>query len=88
MNNNKTFARKSSLYTKLSQALAPTYLEVIDDGAQHRSHAEEGAGHFTVRISSPLFLNKPLIECHRLVYLALGNTVGTEIHALQIEIIP
>ena len=88
MKTTKTDDRITSLRTKLSQALAPTYLEIIDDGAQHVGHAEEGAGHFTVRISSPLFQNKPLIECHRLVYAALGKTVGTEIHALRIEVVP
>lgn len=88
MKTTKTDARIASLRTKLSQALVPTYLEIIDDGAQHIGHSEEGAGHFTVRISSPLFQTKPLVECHRLVYLALGNTVGTEIHALRIEIVP
>ena len=46
-----------------------------------------GAGHFAVRISSPLFQNKPLVECHRLVYAALGDTMHKEIHALRIEII-
>jgi BolA protein len=87
MTTTKTDDRIAILRTKLSQALAPTYLEIIDDGAQHRGHTEEGAGHFTVRISSPLFHNKPLIECHRLVYASLGSTVGSEIHALRIEII-
>lgn len=88
MSTTKPDDRISSLRTKLSQALAPTYLEIIDDAAQHRGHAEEGAGHFTVRISSPLFQNKPIVECHRLVYSALGKTVGTEIHALRIDVVP
>lgn len=72
---------------KLHQALAPTFLDILDEGEQHRGHAEEGAGHFAVRISSPLFNNKPLVECHRLVYAALGDTMRNRIHALRIEII-
>ena len=32
------------LQKKLTQALAPTLLEIIDEGAQHIGHAEEGAG--------------------------------------------
>lgn len=80
--------QRAILQKKLSQALAPTFLDVIDEGAQHIGHAEEGAGHFAVRIASPLFKNKPLIECHRLVYSALGeNGVGKGIHALRIEIV-
>ena len=87
MSNTIADPRALDLHTKLSQALAPTFIEIIDDGNQHRGHAEEGAGHFTVRISSPLFKNKSLVECHRLVYSALGKTIGTEIHALRIEIL-
>ncbi len=87
MNTNNNDPRAATLYKKLSQALATTTLEIIDEGAQHKGHAEEGAGHFAVRIASPLFKNKPLVECHRLVYAALGKTIGTEIHALRIEII-
>ncbi|MFZ0219940.1 MAG: BolA family protein [Candidatus Aquirickettsiella sp.] len=78
----------SVMQKKLHQALAPTFLDIIDEGDQHIGHAEEGAGHFAVRISSPLFKNKPLVECHRLVYAALGKDfLGKAIHALRIEII-
>jgi BolA family transcriptional regulator, general stress-responsive regulator len=87
MNTNKTDPRTAILQKKLSQALAPTLLEIIDEGKQHIGHAEEGAGHFAVRIASPLFKNKPLVACHQLVYDALGNSVGKEIHALRIEIV-
>lgn len=87
MNINKNDPRATILHKKLTQALAPTALEIIDEGEQHKGHAEEGAGHFAVRLASPLFKNKPLVECHRLVYAALGKTIGTEIHALRIEII-
>ena len=70
----------------LQATLTPTFLEVLDQGWQHIGHAEEGAGHFLVRISSPQFQSLPLVECHRLIYKALGDTVGNTIHALQIEI--
>lgn len=75
------------LQKKLYQALAPTFLEVIDEGDQHKGHAHAGAGHFAIRISSPLFKNKPLLECHRLVYAALGDMMRTDIHALRIDIL-
>lgn len=87
MKNNFTLDTAATIEKKLYQSLAPTFLEVIDEGDQHIGHAEEGAGHFAVRVSSPLFKNKPLVECHRLIYAALGNTMGSEIHALRIEII-
>jgi BolA family transcriptional regulator, general stress-responsive regulator len=70
------------------QALTPTYLEVLDESQQHIGHrpAQNGSEHFAVRISSPQFAGKKLLECHRLVYQALGAVVGKEIHALRIEI--
>lgn len=88
MNNKLMHDTSSTLQKKLYQALAPTFLEVIDEGDQHKGHANAGAGHFAVHISSPLFKNKPLVECHRLVYAALGqDTIGKAIHALRIKII-
>ncbi len=87
MKNNTCPDRLAIIRNKLTQALVPTFLEVIDEGDQHIGHGKQGAGHFALRLSSPLFQNKPLLECHRLVYAALGNTMGTEIHALRIEII-
>ncbi len=88
MKNNLMLDTTNTIQKKLHRALAPTFLEIIDEGDQHIGHSEEGAGHFAVRISSPLFKNKPLVECHRLVYAALGDTMRNEIHALRIEIIP
>lgn len=87
MINNNSNHRLDIIRKKLKQALAPSFLDVIDEGDQHIGHAEEGAGHFAVRISSPLFQNKPLLECHRLVYAALGDSMRTDIHALKIDII-
>jgi len=78
--------RITLIQTRLSQALAPTFLEVIDEGAQHVGHAHEGAGHFAVRIASPIFRGKSLVDNHRMIYSALGNAMHTEIHALRIEI--
>lgn len=88
MKNNLTNSTAAIIQKKLNQALVPTFLDIIDEGDQHIGHANAGAGHFAVRISSPLFKNKPLVECHRLVYAALGkDTFGKAIHALRIEII-
>lgn len=88
MNNKQMHDIDRTLHKKLHQALAPTFLEIIDEGGLHKGHANEGAGHFAVRIASPLFKNKPLVECHRLVYAALGqDIIGKTIHALRIEII-
>jgi BolA protein len=82
-----TDPRAKWIYATLSEALEPNHLEVIDQGWQHIGHSEEGAGHFLVRIGSPVFADQSLINCHRLVYRALGDRVGRDIHALQLDIL-
>ena len=78
---------KTKIEQTLVEALAPTYLNVIDDSAKHAGHAgaKEG-GHYTIEITSPAFKNKPLLECHRLIYTTLTPLKPT-IHALAIKII-
>ena len=70
---------------RLQAALQPTSLEVIDEGDQHIGHAGEGQGHFRVRITSAAFAGKTPIQRHRLVYDAIGDLMGSGIHALAIE---
>jgi BolA protein len=79
-------SRVSWIRETLRASLQPSFIEVIDQGWQHIGHVEEGAGHFLVRIASPQFENLSLVESHRLIYQALGDAVGSKIHALAIEI--
>jgi BolA protein len=80
-----------TLRQRLSETLAPTRLEVLDESAAHLGHAGQdgtGAGtHFRVRIASPLFAGKPRVACHRLVYDALRDFIDRDhgVHALAIE---
>jgi acid stress-induced BolA-like protein IbaG/YrbA len=41
--------------------------------------------HFTARIVTAQFAGKRMIARHQLVYAALGQKMGREIHALSIE---
>jgi BolA protein len=79
----------AALQQRLSELLAPTRLEVIDESAAHLGHAgSDGTGsgtHFRVRIASPLFDGKPKVACHRLVYDALRDFLDRGLHALAIE---
>ena len=74
---------------QLEKQLSPSQLEVIDDSAQHIGHAgaKDGAGHFTIRIASPLFKDSNRVAQHRLVYDALSALIPKEIHALAIIIL-
>jgi len=78
-----------ALHRRLSELLAPTQLEVVDESASHSGHAgSDGTGsgtHFRVRIASPLFAGKARVARHRLVYDALEDFMAAGLHALAIE---
>jgi len=72
----------------LTQAFAPTRLEVINDSAMHRGHAgDDGSGesHFTVVIESEAFAGQSRVNRQRMVNKALGDIPGDRVHALAIK---
>ena len=78
--------RVEAIRSALNNTFEPQQLEIIDDSHKHAGHASAGgAGHFTVRVVSPVFAGKGLIERHRLVYAALDDLMHSEIHALSIK---
>ena len=81
--------RVSLFKQKLLQTFNPTLLDITDDSAAHHGHAgaASGGGHYTVTISAKAFEGKSLIESHRLIYAALDEWMGQEIHALQIKVV-
>ncbi len=83
----KSEDRLHAIEHQLMKTLKPTTLTVEDDSAKHKGHlgAAQGAGHFTVTISSTIFEGKSPIERHRMVYAALNALLETDIHALRIE---
>lgn len=70
---------------RLTAVLAPTELEVVDEGHLHAGHAGEGKGHFHVRIVSPAFAGLLPLRRHRMVYAALDGLMDNGIHALSID---
>jgi BolA protein len=70
---------------RLAAALAPTELEVLDEGHRHAGHANAGKGHFHVRIVSAAFTGVLPIKRHRMVYAALNGLMDHGIHALSID---
>jgi BolA family transcriptional regulator, general stress-responsive regulator len=70
---------------RLTDALQPIELEVVDEGYKHVGHANEGRGHFHVRVVSAAFAGQLPIKRHRLVYAALGELMDHGIHALSID---
>lgn len=74
--------------TKLTEALAPSRLELTDESALHAGHAgarPEGESHFRLLVVSTAFENRGRLERQRMVYQVLGDLMTTDIHALSIK---
>ena len=84
MNANRIEAIKAAL-----SKLNPTELMVVDNSHLHVGHAgaKSGKGHFAVSIQASCFEGKTRLQCHRLIYEALGALMDTDIHALEIKIL-
>lgn len=73
---------------RLTAALSPSQLRVINDSAQHAGHmGDDGSGesHFTVEIECAAFAGITRVARQRLVNQALGEMVGGRVHALAIR---
>lgn len=72
----------------LTQAFAPTHLEIINDSASHAGHSgDDGSGesHFTLVIEAPAFADMNRLARQRAVIAALGDIVGERVHAVAIK---
>lgn len=78
----------AEIAARLTAALAPTVLEVVNDSASHRGHmGDDGSGesHFTVIIESAAFDGKSRLERQRMVNRALGDIMVDRVHAMAIR---
>lgn len=74
--------------TLLRAALAPSFLEVINNSARHSGHAgDDGSGesHFTIVIESAAFAGVSRLQRQRMVNAVLGDIPGQRVHALAIR---
>ena len=74
-------------WQRLTAALAPTRLELVDESARHAGHAgarPEGETHFRMLIVAATFAGKSRLERQRMVFAALGDLMRTDIHAISI----
>lgn len=80
-------ARIEKMEKLINKALAPAYLNIVDDSHLHVGHAgaKSGAGHFSVFVHASSFKGKSVLAQHRLVYQALDSMMPQEIHALSIH---
>ncbi len=72
---------------RLTAALAPTELRVVNDSARHAGHSgDDGTGesHFSIFIRAPDLAGMTRLARHRAVNAALGD-LTTRIHAIAID---
>jgi BolA family transcriptional regulator, general stress-responsive regulator len=77
----------SAIRERLTIALAPERLEVVDDSGRHAGHAgarPQGESHFKLIVVASRFAGASRIERQRMVFAALGELMQTDIHALEI----
>lgn len=79
--------RIQRMHALLTEAFAPSTLEITDDSHKHAGHGggAHGHGHFSVHIVSPAFNGMLPLARHRAVYAALGQMMTDDIHALAIK---
>lgn len=72
----------------LSEAFAPSSLEVVDESDQHKGHGgwrEGGETHFRVKITADAFSGMSRLDIHRAINQALERELAAGVHALAIE---
>jgi len=80
----------------LTDALAPSELEVIDESYKHAKHAHvvsrtgtagaPGETHFLIKVVSDRFGGKSRLERHRMINDLVAGEMGVDkVHALAIE---
>ncbi len=79
---------RAGIEAKLTAALAPRSLAVIDESHHHAGHGHhhhpEGETHFRVEIVSDAFDGKSRIERHRMINALLSDELAGRVHALAI----
>ena len=79
---------EASIRQRLSEALQPTRLDVINEShlhAGHRSSPGTGESHFRVLVVSPAFVGKSRVDRHRMITDALAAELKGGVHALGIK---
>lgn len=77
-----------TIRAKLTAALAPTALEVVDESHRHAGHAgsrPEGETHFRVTIVATAFESMGRLERHRSINAILAEELAGPVHALALS---
>jgi BolA protein len=77
-----------AIHSKLTEAFAPTRLEIEDESSRHSGHAGArpgGESHFNVLIEAEAFAGAAKIARQRMVYRALADELAGPVHALSVK---
>lgn len=88
MDVNHTGPVAAEITRRLTAALDPARLAVIDDSASHAGHSghdPRGESHFTVEIVAAAFEGQTRVARQRLVNAALAELLAERVHALAIR---
>lgn len=73
---------------KLESRFSPELIEMVDDSDKHKGHSgssDAGETHFSVTITSSVFLGVNRVGRQRLVMNALSEELAGPVHALSIK---
>jgi len=79
---------ESIIRAKLTDALSPVVLEIIDESAKHAGHAGARPGeqtHFRLIVVSSAFEDLSRVERQRIVYGLLKEEFSVGLHALSLR---
>ncbi|MEZ4332202.1 MAG: BolA family protein [Myxococcota bacterium] len=78
---------REAIEERLRDALATAHVEVVDESHLHAGHAgaRSGGGHYRAVIVSERFAGVGRVKAQQLVYAAMGDWMGREIHALSMQ---
>ena len=77
---------KKEIKKRLDEKLDLIHFEIKDFTGRHLNHKlNEGGFHLETTIVSDNFIDKNLIDRHRMVYDAIGELMKHEIHALSMK---
>jgi BolA protein len=76
-----------AIYEKLS-ALEPIELIINDESFKHQHHQDFGGAketHFALKIVSQAFVDKSMVQRHKMVYKLLKQELEGPVHALALS---
>tara|TARA_A100001391_G_scaffold76627_1_gene49595 strand:+ start:558 stop:827 length:270 start_codon:yes stop_codon:yes gene_type:complete len=81
-------ATRDKIERKLTEALRPSDIDIVDESHLHAGHSgwrEGGSTHFRVRVVSEAFTGKSRVERHRMVNALLADELAGGVHALALK---